>query len=226
VLSFHSRLFTTGSESKNVGDGKNGHDVNDVKNANETKTTAQPQEADDANPHSISPHEAKIKELQKQLDESKQELLISFADRENTRRIAKKDVDSARSFGIQNFATSILDVADNLDRALESVAKEALENTSLKSFYEGVELTRKELNKTFTKYEIVKSHPLGEKFNPNLHQAVVEVHDPSKEQGTIAFVMKSGYTLKDRLLRPATVGVVKVTPPPSNESKKAEESAS
>lgn len=149
------------------------------------------------------------------MEESKHELLLCIADRENTRRIAKKDVDNAKAFGIQGFATSLLDVADNLSRALDSVAKGALENNvPLKSLYEGVELTNKELHSILGKNEIVKSHPLGEKFNPLIHQALVEVNDPSKEAGTIAFVMKSGYSLKGRVIRPASVGVVKAAAKP------------
>eukprot|EP01111_Echinosteliopsis_oligospora_P010347 TRINITY_DN3200_c0_g1_i3.p1 TRINITY_DN3200_c0_g1~~TRINITY_DN3200_c0_g1_i3.p1 ORF type:complete len:109 (-),score=35.70 TRINITY_DN3200_c0_g1_i3:75-401(-) len=103
----------------------------------------------------------------------------------------------------------MLDVPDNLYRALEHVPQGKLEgNPELKSFYEGVEMTNAQLSRIFEKFEIKRFTPLGEKFDPNKHQAVAEVPDPSKEAGTISYVMKSGYSLKDRVIRAANVAVV------------------
>lgn len=154
-----------------------------------------------------------LEEVKKKLEETKHELLISFADRETTRRIAKRDVESAKTRGIENFVVSLLDVPDNLYRALEHVSQAKLENNpDLKSFYEGVEMTNAQLTRIFEKFEVKRETPLGEKFDPNRHQAVAEVPDPSKEAGTISYVMKSGYSLKDRVIRAANVAVV-ASPP-------------
>jgi len=176
--------------------------------------------------HRIKALEKHIEDSAKHLEETKKELLITLADAETTRRIAKKDVDLAKAFGIQSFATSLLDISDNLRLALESVSKETLANNpQAKALYDGVEMTEKLMLKTFSKFEIQKLHPLGEKFDPKHHQGLVEIQDPTKEPGTIAYVMKSGYKLKDRVLRPAAVGVVKApAKPETKEEEKKEDS--
>jgi molecular chaperone GrpE len=104
-------------------------------------------------------------------------------------------------------------VNDILERALESVKPETLEtNSDLKNFYEGVQMTEKLLLKAYEQNDIKRFSPIGQKFDPNLHQALQEVVDPSKETGTVYYVMKAGYQLKDRLLRAASVAVVKADP--------------
>jgi len=172
-------------------------------------------------PPSQTPEQIRIKALEEDLANAKHELLLSIADQENTRRIAKRDVDNAKAFGIQNFATSLLDAADNLSRALDAVPKDVVSsNQHLKSLHEGVDMTNKEMKKIFAKYGLVEFNPVGQKFNPNIHQALVEVPDPTKENGIVSFVMKTGYMLKDRLIRPASVGVIKnqasAPPPPQD----------
>lgn len=155
----------------------------------------------------------KIEQLQKELDEAKQEVLLAYADRQNSIRIAKDDVRKAKEYGIQKFATNLFDVNDVLERALDSIRPEALNNNpDLKNFYEGVQMTEKLLLKAYEQNDIKKFNPMGNKFDPNLHQALQEVMDPTKEAGTVCYVMKSGYQLKDRLLRAASVAVVKADP--------------
>nr|GMC55190.1 grpE protein homolog 2, mitochondrial-like isoform X1 [Ipomoea batatas] len=117
----------------------------------------------------------------------------------------------------QNFAKSLLDVADNLGRA-SSVVKESFskidtanDNTGavplLKTLLEGVEMTEKQLAEVFKKFGVTKYDPINEEFDPNKHNAVFQVPDPSKPPGTVAIVLKSGYMLHDRIIRPAEVGV-------------------
>ena len=115
---------------------------------------------------------------------------------------------------------------DILERALESVKPETLTNNEdLKNFYEGVQMTEKLLLKAYEQNDIKRFNPLGQKFDPNLHQALQDVIDPSKEAGTVCYVMKAGYQLKDRLLRAASVAVVKADPNAKAPEDKKEEPA-
>ncbi len=119
----------------------------------------------------------------------------------------------------------MLDVSDNLERALEAVKPAQLAaNQELKVFFDGVEMTCKMMAKVLESNDVKQFNPLGHKFNPNIHQALQEVVDPSKEPGTVCYVMKTGYQLKDRLLRPASVAVVKEAPKTEPEGEKKEES--
>ena len=107
----------------------------------------------------------------------------------------------------------LLAVADNLQRALESVPGDvADENGALKTLLEGVQLTARELETVFERHGIVKLEPMGERFNPHHHEAMFEVPDPEQPSGTIVQVVQPGYLLHDRLLRPARVGVAKAGP--------------
>jgi len=172
-----------------------------------------------------TPDQKAIAKLTKELEETKQELLIAMADRQNSIRIARDDVRKAKEYGIQKFATTLFDVNDILERALESVKHEALANNpDFKTFYEGVQMTEKLLLRIYEQNDIKRTYPLGLKFDPNVHQALQEVIDPSKEAGTVCYVMKAGYQLKDRLLRAASVVVVKPDPTTSKvETPKDEE---
>lgn len=154
----------------------------------------------------------KEEQLEAQVKELKDQLMRSLAEAENTRKIAKRDVDSAKQFAIKSFAKSLLDVSDNLSRALESVPKEALEdkdNTVLTTLYEGIEMTDRGLLKAFEMNGLIRYGQAGEDFDPNLHDALYEYPDPEKKVGTIGQVMKPGFKLHSRVLRPAEVGVVK-----------------
>uniref|UniRef100_A0A1J3GBL3 GrpE protein homolog n=1 Tax=Noccaea caerulescens TaxID=107243 RepID=A0A1J3GBL3_NOCCA len=151
------------------------------------------------------------------INEMKDKFLRSYAEMENLMDRTKRNAENAKKFAIQNFATSLLDVADNLGRA-SSVVKESFSkiDTSkdsagaaplLQTLLEGVEMTEKQLAEVFKKSGLVKEDPLNEPFDPNRHNAVFQVPDASKPVGTIAHVLKSGYTLFDRVIRPAEVGV-------------------
>mmetsp|Transcript_26221 Transcript_26221/g.40644 ORF Transcript_26221/g.40644 Transcript_26221/m.40644 type:complete len:263 (-) Transcript_26221:52-840(-) len=159
--------------------------------------------------------DAKVAELEKQVSNLKEQVLRALAEQENTRRIAKKDVDSARQFAVTSFAKSLLDVSDNLARAMNAVPEELRNDTEnnpvLATLFEGIEMTDNGLTKAFEKNGLVKFGELGDKFDPNYHNAMFEYPDPEKEAGSIGQVMKVGFMLHGRTIRPAEVGVIKKT---------------
>jgi molecular chaperone GrpE len=146
--------------------------------------------------------------------ELKDRLLRTLADMENLRRRTEREVAEARAYGIAAFARDMLAVADNLRRALDAIAGE--ERASFPpaaiAFIEGVELTERELLKALEKNGVKRFDPLGEKFDPNLHQAMFEVPDPSSPAGTVVQVVQAGFMIGERVLRPALVGVAKGGP--------------
>jgi molecular chaperone GrpE len=144
----------------------------------------------------------------------KDKLLRTLADMENLRRRTEREVADARSYGIASFARDILGVADNFRRALDAVAPEARASADagIKALIEGVELTERELLKALEKNGIRKIEPQGEKFDPNIHQAMYEVPDASVPAGSVVQVVQPGYLIGERVLRPAMVGVSKGGP--------------
>lgn len=150
---------------------------------------------------------AVIEKLQAELAEAKDRALRAVAEMENYRRRADKEREDTAKYAVTGFAREMLTVADNLRRALESQPADLPEG--LKAFVSGVELTERELLAIFERAGIVKLSPEGQPFNHDLHQAIFEVEDAAKPAGTVVQVLQSGYTLKDRLLRPAMVGVSK-----------------
>mmetsp|Transcript_1394 Transcript_1394/g.1871 ORF Transcript_1394/g.1871 Transcript_1394/m.1871 type:complete len:273 (-) Transcript_1394:115-933(-) len=154
-------------------------------------------------------------DLENEVKDLKDQLLRSLAEQENTRRIAKRDVDSARQFAIKSFAKSLLDTSDNLTRALQAVPEEMRSDKQnhavLATLYEGIQMTDAGLNKAFQTNGLLKYGQIGDSFDPNIHDALFEYPDPNSQPGTIGQVMKTGFMLNDRVLRPAEVGVVKKT---------------
>ena len=153
----------------------------------------------------------------------KDKLLRAMAETENIRRRSEREKAGSRKYAITDFARDMLAVADNLQRALAAVTDDARDgNPELSQLLEGVEITRKELKGHFGKHGIKELDPMGEKLDPNLHQAVVQLDDPEATQGTIIQVMQPGYVIHDRLLRAAMVGVAKGTPETNSEAPVAE----
>ncbi|KAI3928519.1 hypothetical protein MKW98_024120 [Papaver atlanticum] len=153
----------------------------------------------------------------KEYDAMKDKFLRSYAEIENVVERTKREAESSKKFAIQSFAKGLLDVADNLGRA-SSVVKasfakiDTLEDASgavplLKTLLEGVEMTEKQLAEVFKKYGVEKFDPTNEQFDPNRHHALFQIPDGSKPAGIVAAVVKSGYMLHERVLRPAEVGV-------------------
>ncbi len=157
------------------------------------------------------PEEGSVEALTKEVAEAKDRTLRTLAEMENLRKRTAKEVTDARAYGITAFARDVLDIADNLQRALDAVPAEARDaaDAGLKALIEGVELTEKSLHKTLEKNGVSKLDPLGEKFNPNFHQAMYEVPDSSVPAGTVVQVVQGGYTIGERVLRPALVAVSK-----------------
>ena len=146
--------------------------------------------------------------------EMKNRLLRALADMENLRKRTEREVADARQYGISSFARDILSVADNFRRALESIGPELRnsEEPAVTSLIEGVELTERDLQKALEKNGIRKIEPLGEKFDPNLHQAMYEVPDASVPSGSVVQVIQPGYVIGERILRPAMVAIAKGGP--------------
>jgi molecular chaperone GrpE len=149
--------------------------------------------------------------LAKEAAESRDKMLRTLAEMENLRKRTAREVADARSYGITGFARDVLDIADNLQRALDAVPAEAkaAADPGLKALIEGVELTERSLLNTLEKNGVKKFDPLGEKFDPNFQQAMYEVPDPSVPAGTVVQVVQAGYTIGERVLRPALVAVAK-----------------
>lgn len=150
-----------------------------------------------------------LAELHTKIEDLNDQLLRSLAENQNLRRRLQKEVEDAHQYAMGKFATALLSVADNFERALSLITDELRENEQFKNFIVGIELTEKELAKAFESYNIQKHTPLNEKFDHNLHQALFDIPNDEVEPGTILEVVQSGYSLKDRLLRPAMVGVSK-----------------
>ena len=149
--------------------------------------------------------------------EFKDRLLRTLAEMENLRKRTERDVADGRQYAITGFARDVLQVADNMHRALEAIGPELRESAdaNVKALVEGVELTERELLKVLEKHGVKKFSPQGEKFDPNFHQAMYEVADGSAAPGTVAQVIQAGYLLGERVLRPAMVAVAKAAPKPS-----------
>ena len=143
--------------------------------------------------------------------------LRTLAEMENLRRRTDRQVAEAREYGITGFARDILAVADNMGRALGALDAELREkaDTGVKALLDGVELTERELMKVLDKHGVKKFEPQGEKFDPNLHQAMLEVTEPSLPAGSVAQVIQPGYMIGERVLRPAMVAVAKGGPKPA-----------
>lgn len=144
----------------------------------------------------------RIGELEAQLAEAQAAVLYVKAEGENIRRRALDDIEKARKFALEKFSNELLAVKDSLDAAL------LIEATDVQSYKDGVEITAKQLGSVFDKFNIAEINPLGEKFDPNKHQAISMLEN-SGEPNTVTSVLQKGYTLNDRVLRPALVMVAK-----------------
>jgi len=149
--------------------------------------------------------------LAKEAAEARDKMLRTLAEMENLRKRTQREVADARTYGISGFARDVLDIADNLQRALDAVPADtkASADPGLKALIEGVELTERSLLNALEKNGVKKFDPSGGKFDPNFQQAMYEVPDPSVPAGTVVQVVQAGYMIGDRVLRPALVAVSK-----------------
>ena len=175
------------------------------------------EEAENAADGAADEEASAFAELETELAETKDRMLRALAETENLRRRGVRETEEARKYAITGFARELLEVSDNLARALESVPDEARENEQVKPLVEGIELTQRTLASCFERQKIIKVEPEpGDKFDHNLHQAMFETETDAQEPGSVIQVMQAGYRIADRLLRPAMVGVAKkpVAPAP------------
>jgi molecular chaperone GrpE len=163
-----------------------------------------------------------VAEAKREAADYRDRLLRTLAEMENLRKRTEREVADARVYGIASFARDVLAVADNIHRALGTVGPElrAQGDAQVTALIEGVELTERELLKALEKSGVTKFSPQGEKFDPNLHQAMFELETAEGPPGYVAQVIQAGYMIGDRVLRPAMVAVSKApkTQPPANDN--------
>lgn len=144
------------------------------------------------------------------LAKTKEQLLRLAAEFENYKRRTSKEIEEAHKFAMSKFARDLIDVLENLHRAESSFSTEVLEsNESFKAIFSGIELTKKSLIDVFEKYGIKRIDPIGEQFNHDFHQAIMQVPSKTHQNGEVVQVIQAGYVMNDRLLRPALVAVAK-----------------
>jgi molecular chaperone GrpE len=151
----------------------------------------------------------RLQALEAELAEARSAVLYAQAETQNVRRRLEKDAADARAYAATAFARDILSVSDNLERALQAIPAELREDEKLKGLVTGLEATGRELASVFERHGITRISALGEKLDPNRHQAMVELPTADVEPGMIVQEMQSGWMIRDRLLRPALVAVAK-----------------
>ena len=180
------------------------------------KEEEKPLSEDKSNAHKTEPKEKKDSPAKEETTEDKlkaveEKLLRAMAETENQRRRFEKERQEAFEFGGFNFARESLSLLDNIDRAINSFKNDDTlkNNKDLNKIIEGIEIVKKDLVSIFKKNNIEAIECLNKKFDPNFHQAILEVEDITKEAGTVMQEIQKGYMMKDRLLRPSLVGVTK-----------------
>jgi molecular chaperone GrpE len=177
----------------------------DTDPAEEAPTSAAPSMASEPAPSTA---------IERDLADMKDRLLRTLAEMENLRKRTEREVADARAYGISAFARDILTVADNMHRAMAALDDElrAKADAAVKGLLDGVELTERELLNVLEKHGVKRIDPLGQKFDPNRHQAMYEIEDASVPAGSVAQVVQAGYLIGERVLRPALVAVAKGRP--------------
>jgi molecular chaperone GrpE len=150
----------------------------------------------------------RLGELEKELEEVRQHVLYAQAETQNVRRRLEQEKINAAQYAATAFARDMLSVKDNLERALAAIPEDLREDERMKSLVAGIEATGRELDSAFQRHGIARIEAMGKPLDPHFHQAMIELAS-DKEPGTIVQEMQAGYTIKDRLLRPALVGVAK-----------------
>lgn len=174
------------------------------------ENTVAPEEASSPAPEAANENDP-VAILEARVADLRDRFLRAVAEGDNIRKRAERDLADARAYGITAFARDVLTVADNLARTIEHVSAEARASAdpSLKALLDGVELTERDLQMILQKNGVKPISPMGEKFDPNFHQAMFEVPDSGRPHGTVVQVVQPGYAIGDRVLRPAMVGVAK-----------------
>jgi molecular chaperone GrpE len=197
--------------------------------------------ADETTPENVAPEPAveaapdRVAALEAEVADLKNKLLRTLADMENLRRRTEREMADTRQYAVANFARDVLNVGDNLRRAIDAVPAEVRDGSdpALSALLEGVEVTERGLAQTLQKFGVRQMEPKGQKFDPTQHQAMFEIDDKERPSGTVAEVVQAGYAIGDRVLRPAMVGITKGGPrqagakptEPSADAQPAEEDA-
>jgi molecular chaperone GrpE len=168
-----------------------------------------PEHMKDDTPEASDAADTKIAALEELLAAAQQDVLYAQAETQNVRRRMEKEAQDARAYAATGFARDVLSVSDNLSRALEAIPSEMRESDAMKPLVIGLEATGRELDSVFAKNGITRIAAMGMPLDPNQHQAMVEIPSTDVEPGIIVAEMQAGYMIKDRLLRPALVGVAK-----------------
>lgn len=187
------------------------HDPNEGDGAVEKELEGVPEHMldDGADEDEESSLDDAIASLRADLEAAKQDALYAQAETQNVRRRLEKDMQDARAYAATGFARDILSVADNLARAIEAIPESLREDERMRGLVTGIEATQRELEKVFGQHGITRIAAQGLPLDPNQHQAMMEVPSDEHEPGTVVQEMQSGWMIKDRLLRPAMVGVAK-----------------
>lgn len=166
------------------------------------------------------PRDARIAELEDQVAQLRDQALRALAEAENVRRRTDREKEQTRLYAAGGLAKDLLDAVDNLRRALDAAPadRDTLDDV-IKNLVVGVEMTERSVLTAFEKNGIKRIEPLGERFDPNLHQAMFEVENSGKPAGTVVQLLAPGYVLHDRLLRAAMVGVAKGGPAPTDHTR-------
>ena len=174
-----------------------------------------------------TPSEEAGEALRRENEELRDRLLRAAAEMDNLRKRTERELRDGAAYAISSFARDLLSVGDNMARAISAVSTEAREggDAVLKALLDGVEMTDRELHRVLERHGVKRLEPQGERFDPHRHEAVFEVPDPSVPSGTVVQVMQTGYTIGERVLRPAMVGVSKGGPKPAPRQEPAADEA-
>ncbi len=193
--------------------GKGAGQETDMTESREQKSGGKP----DSDAHATSEDKARttaadsdrIAELEAEIDSLRDQALRARAEVENVLRRTMREKQDASAYAVSGYARDLLAVSDNLRRALDALPDEARQDSKVKAFFDGVEMTERELLNTFERHGIRQIDPKGEKFDHNFHQAMAEIETDAQAPGTVVDVYQAGYVLRDRLLRPAMVTVAR-----------------
>ena len=196
----------------------NSSQTDSTETKNDAANTQQQQQQQPLNNEDVKALQDKLKKCETDLEDCKDRLLRALADAENTRNRMRKQVDDAKVFGIQGFSKDLLEVSDVLNLAIKNTDPSKNENNTndlnqlkeqLNAMFKGLVMTETCLLKIFEKHGLFRIDPKdGDKFDPNLHEAIFRIPIPDKQSGTVNVVTKVGYRLNERVLRAAQVGVV------------------
>ena len=167
------------------------------------------EEGVEAEPEGDNKLDDSLARLRADLESAQQDMLYARAEVQNVRRRMEKDVQDARAYAATGFARDVLSVWDNLSRAIDAIPADLHDDPRLKALVTGIEATQRELEKVFAQHGISRIAAIGLPLDPNQHQAMLEVPSAEAEPGTVVQEMQSGWMIKDRLLRPAMVGVAR-----------------